>query len=135
MVFLLYLRQYCTKHQMPLSKLILRAGLSRGMIAGVNKGASPTLETITKLSKVMNVPSYELYIAAGYISREELNPGSGITGSDMRVRDFFTSVAWEQLLDEEKELMYAVFTTITKNSILRQNIKEPEKKQRLVFDI
>ena len=135
MVFLLYLRQYCTKHQMPLSKLILRAGLSRGMIAGVNKGASPTLETITKLSKVMNVPSYELYIAAGYISREELNPGSGITVSDMRVRDFFTSVAWEQLLDEEKELMYAVFTTITKNSILRQNIKEPEKKQRLVFDI
>ena len=135
MGFLVYLQQYCTKEQIPLTKLILRAGLARGLIAKLQKGADPTHKTINKLARVMNVPSHELYIAAGYISRQELNPGSGIYITDMRIRDFFNSVSWDQILDEEKQMVYAVFTTIRKNSILRQNVTTPDKPKKAIFDI
>jgi transcriptional regulator with XRE-family HTH domain len=133
--FLLYLQQYCTKEQIPLTKLILRAGLSKGMRAGVHKGADPTPKTINKLARVMNVSAYELYIAAGYISRRELNSGSNVYITDMRIRDFFNSVSWDQILDEEKQMVYAVFTTIRKNSILRQNVTRPDKPKKAIFDI
>ena len=135
MGFLVYLQQYCTKEQIPLTKLILRAGLARGSITNLQKGADPTPKTINKLARVMNVPSHELYIAAGYISRQELNPGSGVHITDMRIRDFFNSVSWDQILDEEKQMVYAVFTTIRKNSILRQNVTRPDKPKKAIFDI
>ncbi len=135
MGFLVYLQQYCIKEQIPLTKLILRAGLARGLITKLQTGADPTPKTINKLARVMNVPSYELYIAAGYISRQELNPGNGVHITDMRIRDFFNSISWDQILDEEKQMVYAVFTTIRKNSILRQNVTRPDKPKKAIFDI